>query len=201
VQLPGRENRMREPSWESYESLAEQLIEGLGRFFDRPFGFFGHCGSVFIGVETALVLERRGLPVPAHLFVSSAMPPHEAHEAQVLSIPEEELGDIVLSLMRARGLEPSAEIVELSLEPMKADVRAHRRYRRHDRPRLPCPVTAIGWTDDDTLPASILPGWLEYGTVEVVVLEGTHWSFLDAPPALQERIARGFEADHVGAAA
>ena len=44
VQLPGRENRLREPSAETYQELAERLIPALRPQLDRPFALFGHCG-------------------------------------------------------------------------------------------------------------------------------------------------------------
>ena len=81
VQLPGRENRLREPPYKTYEELAAALVDGLLPFLDRPFGFFGHCGSVFVGFEATLLLEPLGLPGPSHLFVSSVMPPCDAANA------------------------------------------------------------------------------------------------------------------------
>lgn len=45
VQLPGRENRMREPHYGTYEELAGHLVEALTPYLDRPFAFFGHCAG------------------------------------------------------------------------------------------------------------------------------------------------------------
>ncbi|MFD0382099.1 thioesterase II family protein [Streptomyces stramineus] len=61
---PGRENRLREPHYGTYEELAEQLVEALLPHFDRPFAFFGHCGGALPGFATALLLARSGLPTP-----------------------------------------------------------------------------------------------------------------------------------------
>ena len=192
VQLPARENRLREPPCATYEQAAAELVAALLPHFDRPFAFFGHCGSVFIGFEAALLLDRRGLPLPEHLFVSSMMPPQEAARAPILRIPADELGRVVEELMRARNVEPTPEFVELSLGPLHADVEAHRRYSRPDPVLLPCPLTTLGWSDDDQIAPAELAGWSRHGRTRHVVLTGTHWSFLDAPDELQEEIAGVF---------
>ena len=95
--------------------------------------------------------------------------------------------------MRARNVEPTPEFVELSLGPLIADVRAHRSYRRLEPVRLPCPITVLGWTDDDQIPPAQLEGWSDYGDTRKVVLPGTHWSFLAAPQRLQEHIAQAMD--------
>src|SRR6266545_2952434 len=77
VQPPGRENRTREAAYETYEQLADDLAEVLLPYLDRPFAFFGHCGSALPGYETTVRLLQRGYPMPLRLFVSSQAAPHQ----------------------------------------------------------------------------------------------------------------------------
>src|ERR1700729_2223725 len=77
IQPPGRENRIAEPHYQTYELLAEQVAQELEPYFDRPFGFFGHCGGAHAALATALHLARHGAPLPACLFVSAHVAPQD----------------------------------------------------------------------------------------------------------------------------
>lgn len=190
VQLPGRESRMREPPWLTYADLAGQLVEELAEHLDRPFAFFGPCGAAYIAVETAFHLAARpALSQPEHLFVSSAYPPHQSHQASILSVPDSQLRSLIVALIRARGGEPHDELVELAIDPLRADVEAHRRYDRMEPARLSTPITVLGWSGDENVRPEELRDWSEYGVqVAVHVLDGGHWSFLSAPAELRELI-------------
>ncbi|HEV3001834.1 MAG TPA: thioesterase domain-containing protein [Solirubrobacteraceae bacterium] len=184
IQLPGRESRLRDPVPPTFEALADEIAAGLRPRLDRPYAIFGHCASAYLALEVALRLD------PGRLIVSSMMPPRAAGSASILDVPEERLGDVVADTMRARGLEPTTELVELSLDAMRGDVRAYRRYERLDCPRLRCPITVLAWTRDDRVPPQATAGWEEHGDVDRTVLDGDHWSFLTAPPALQDALAK-----------
>src|SRR5260370_12370806 len=84
VQLPGRENRIREPHYQTYELLAEQVAEELSPYFDRPFGFFGHCGGALPVFAATLHLARQQSPTPACLFVSSQVAPPDGPSRRFL---------------------------------------------------------------------------------------------------------------------
>src|SRR5258708_8406714 len=80
VQPPGRQNRIREPHYETYQRLAAELIEFLSPYLDRPFAFFGHCSGALPGVEVTRHLAAAGLPLPRRLFPSAPVaPPHRPH--------------------------------------------------------------------------------------------------------------------------
>ncbi|WP_242580806.1 thioesterase domain-containing protein [Streptomyces sp. MST-110588] len=91
IQLPGRENRMREPHYGSYQRLAQDLVEPLLPYLDRPFAFFGHCAGSLPAFETARLLVRRGLPVPTRLFVSAQVAPHHCPHDRFLTMTDDEL--------------------------------------------------------------------------------------------------------------
>ncbi|WP_329430743.1 thioesterase domain-containing protein [Streptosporangium sp. NBC_01495] len=194
VQLPGRENRLREPLFESYAAVAAEMLEGLEPYLDRPFGFISHCGTVFIGYEATLLLMERGGPLPGHLFASSMVPPHRASWPSILRLDEEQVGALVSDLMRARGAEPLPELVEMAADVMRADVAAYSRFDRTDPVELPCPITAIGWSGDTQIPPEQMAGWEAYGEARYTVLDGGHWSYLQAPAALLDEISRSMSA-------
>lgn len=186
VELPGHETRFAEPNVESYQELAKLMVTGLEPYLDVPFAFFGHCGSALAAYEVSAELVRAGMPAPAGLFVSSEVAPQDGPAGRFLSMDDAELGAELEKLIRELGGTPSAELVELYLEVLRADVETNKRYVVPDPLRLPGPVTAIGWTEDDEIPYATMGGWSACGETTSVLLEGRHHRFIEAPEELLE---------------
>ncbi|MEU9107565.1 thioesterase domain-containing protein [Streptomyces xanthophaeus] len=193
VQLPGRETRLREPHFGTYEELAGPLVEGLAPHLDRPFAFFGHCSGVLPAVEAVRELARRGLPVPDRLFVSSQVAPHDGPYGRLLDLAQDELADELGALTRAMGGEPHPDLIELGVGVLSADIEANRRYRVDAPFPLPTALTTIGWRADAVIPPGRMDGWSAYaagGGVREVMLDGEHYDFLNAPAPLLDELAR-----------
>jgi surfactin synthase thioesterase subunit len=174
VQPPGRQNRIREPHFETYESLAAELIEFLAPYLDRPFAFFGHCSGALPGVEVSRQLAAAGLPLPRRLFVSAQVAPH-----------------IIVNM----GGQPSDTLLDLGLDLLVKDVEANKRYTVPGPLDLPCGITVIGWSDDREIPVRLMDGWrASAADCRYVLLDGGHFAFLAAPPALLAEIARDLDA-------
>src|SRR5438445_1270817 len=60
VQLPGREDRLRERPCTDLTSAAEELTPLLERSLDRPFASFGHSLAAPLAFEVARLLRARG---------------------------------------------------------------------------------------------------------------------------------------------
>ncbi|MEU5976478.1 thioesterase domain-containing protein [Streptomyces sp. NPDC047315] len=184
VQLPGRENRMREPAYTTYESLADGLSEALLPYLDRPYGLFGHCGSALAAYETAVRIVRNGRPAPTRLFVSAEVAPQDGPYGRFLDLTDDELAAEMRLLVAELGgtLDPS--LAALYLGVLRNDVDMNRRYHVAEPFRLPCRITAVGWSADDGVPPSLMTGWPACGEVSFELLEGGHYRFLEAPPQL-----------------
>jgi surfactin synthase thioesterase subunit len=189
IQLPGRENRFHEPTYASYEQLAGEMNEALLPYMDRPFAFFGHCGSALPSYEASFQLVQRGGPSPAHLFISSQVAPHQGPYGRFLDLNDHELAAEIELLMRKMGGTPLPDIIELNTGIMRADLEANRRYIQSQPVQLPFPITAIGWNGDKEVDPSLLSGWEEYGETSFKVLDGDHHQFLEAPLELISVIA------------
>lgn len=199
VQLPGRENRLRERPHETYEALAADVIDAIEPHLDRPFGFFGHCGSALSSYEIAVQLAARGGPLPTCVFVSSQVAPQDGPYGTYIDMDDVELREEVRRLIRAMGGgEPTDELLELCLRVMRADVDANARYRMAAPTPLPCRVSAIGWRDDTNVPADLMPGWRHCGRTEFHLLPGSHFTFLQAPGELRAVLLAGMELDREG---
>jgi surfactin synthase thioesterase subunit len=191
VELPGHETRFAEPNFESYQELAAMMVAGLEDHLDVPFGFFGHCGSALAAYEVSAELIRSGGPAPARLFVSSEVAPQDGPAGRFLSMNDTELGAELEQLIREQGGHPSAELIELYLEVLRADVETNKRYVMADPLRLSCPITAIGWTEDNEIPFSTMGGWSSCGESTFVLLPGRHHRFMEAPPELVDLMCGG----------
>ncbi|HTF07827.1 MAG TPA: alpha/beta fold hydrolase [Asanoa sp.] len=191
LELPGHETRFAEPTFQTYQELATGLVAGLAPHLDVPFGFFGHCASALAGYQASAELVRSGGPAPARLFVSSQVAPQDGPTGRFLTMDDGELAVELEKLIREMGGMPDAELVELYLEVMRADVDANKRYVLPDPPRLPCPITAIGWTKDDDVPHATMGGWDRCGDTTAVVLDGGHHRFTEAPTELVDLLCAG----------
>ncbi|GLU50162.1 thioesterase [Nocardiopsis ansamitocini] len=191
VQLPGRENRLREPNFSSFDALAEEMVDALTPYLDRPFGFFGHCSSALLAYEAVLRTARNGASTPARLFVSSQVAPHDGPYGRFLSMAPHELAEEVRGLLTRLGGEPRADMVSLTLDVLLSDIEVHRAYRVERPARVACPITSIGWDQDVEVPHQLMGGWSETGKTTFRLLGGNHHSFIDAPPELIALFADG----------
>lgn len=194
VELPGHETRFAEPNFESYQELAKLMVLGLEPYLDVPFGFFGHCGSALAAYEVSAELVRAGMPAPARLFVSSEVAPQDGPAGRFLSMDDAELGTELEKLIVELGGRPNPELIALYLEVLRADVDTNKRYIVPDPFRLPCPITAIGWSEDDEIPFATMGGWDRCGDTTPVLLQGRHHRFIEAPPELRDLMCTGLGA-------
>jgi surfactin synthase thioesterase subunit len=195
VQPPGRENRLREAPYETYEAMADDFAEVLRPYLNRPFAFFGHCGSALPAYETTVRLMERGYPPPARLFISSQVAPHHGPAGRFLEMADSELAAEVEELIVKLGGKPRPSLVDLSLSILRADVEANKRYHLAVPARVCSPISVLGWTEDDEVDFRAMKGWSDCGAATYRVLAGGHYRFMDAPDELMDVIVSDFSAD------
>jgi surfactin synthase thioesterase subunit len=191
IELPGRETRLREPVAGSFEELAGAMVDALAPYLDVPFAFFGHCWSALPAYEASAQLCTGRGPTPAALFVSSQVAPQDGPVGRMLGMDDAELAAELGTTIRALGGRPHPDLVALYVEVLRADVDVSRRYVVPDPSRLPLPITAIGWTDDEEVSAAHMTGWSRCGETTFEVFTGRHHRFLDAPLELLRTLSRG----------
>lgn len=185
IQPPARQNRIREPHYETYDALAASLIEFLPPFLDKPYAVFGHCGGALPGVELTRQLAAAGLPLPRRVFVSAQVAPHDGPYSRLFDLDadglREELARIIVNL----GGQPSGALVELGLALLVKDLEANKRYIVTEPFDLGTGITAIGWSSDTEIPIDLMGGWKEMSAdCRYALLEGGHFDHLSAPPSL-----------------
>ncbi|MGW2787208.1 thioesterase II family protein [Streptomyces populi] len=185
VQLPSRENRIREDHFGTYEELAEVLAEDLVPHLDRPSVFFGHCAGSLPAFETALRLAGQGLPTPVEVVVSAQVAPHDCPNDRFLHMTDAELSDELSRLVVARGGTPHPMLIDLTLSVLHQDLDANRAYHRPQPVTVPSGITVLHWSEDPEIEPSQMHGWSAYSErVTFTELPGAHYAFLSAPPEL-----------------
>ncbi|AVH54679.1 MULTISPECIES: thioesterase II family protein [Streptomyces] len=195
VQLPGRENRLREQPFETYQELGRVLSEVLEPHLDGPYALFGHCSAALAAYETAVQAVGRGARPPQRLFVSSEVAPQDGPYGRHLQMDDEELAEELRGLIVQLGGNPLPTFVGMTLGVLRRDIEVNRRYHLTDPPKLPCPITAIGWSGDVGMEPERMTGWAACGEMDQVVFDGGHYGFIEGPEKLLRLLADGVTAD------
>lgn len=162
VQLPGREDRFREPRFTRMEPVIKGLAGALGSSPSVPYALFGHSLGALVAFELARELSRRGAPGPAHLFVSAHVAPHLHHTVAPLHrLPDPEFLDELSR--RYQGIPDvvrrDAELMDLFLPLLRADWEILGTYVYAEGPPLCCPITAFGGREDREVDREALGAW------------------------------------------
>ena len=149
VQLPGRENRIREPLVSDFHEAATAADEALVNV-EAPYALFGHSMGALLAYEIARRRQESGGVPPVALFVSAHEAPHLP--ARFPPLAQSDDHEVVKEL-RALGGTPeellaSREALELFLPIVRADERICATFRFRPGPRLRCSISAFGGLED-----------------------------------------------------
>ena len=165
VQLPGRENRIREPAFDNLGALLPPLLKSLHPYLDKPFAFLGHSMGTILCYEVALHLQRTAQPAPFHVFVSGRQAPHIQSQRTSISL----LSDVLFLdelQRRYKGIPAvvleDAELRSLMLPFLRADFTLVEKYQPVDVVPLHCPLSAFGGSEDDSVRREDLEAWRMY---------------------------------------
>lgn len=191
VQLPGRENRLRERPLTSMQAVVEEAVNAMLPEMDRPFALYGHSLGGILAFETAVALRERTGQLPLHLFVSASRAPHLPYDFPPLTgLPDiaflDELHRRYESIPNQLMEDP--EIRDLLLPCLRADLTVLETYRYHRGDALACGITCFGGLQDRTVARDALEAWRQHTTKEfrLQMLAGNH---LFLQPAKKELVA------------
>lgn len=180
IQLPGRENRMRERPFCSMHELAPALAEGVSQSADRPFIFYGHSLGGRIAFETARALRRQGRTQPRHLFVGASDAPQSPWPYPLLHrLPEDEF---IGEMQKRYGGVPQQviedpELRALFIPTLRADVELLETYRYSLEAPLDCSITAFSGVQDPMVSRAMMEGWSQQTnrSFQLHLIEGSHF--------------------------
>ncbi|HEX2691983.1 MAG TPA: alpha/beta fold hydrolase [Kofleriaceae bacterium] len=192
VQLPGREERLREPAFTSPSELCARLVAVLASYFDRPFGFFGHSMGALLAFELTRMLRTTGGPSPAHLFVSAHCGPKKPPcLPSVIGTTDRELWGLVRRLGGTRDeVLVDDDLMRLMLPLLRADLTMCETYRYVAAEQLDCPISAFGGTLDAYVRRADLLAWSAetHGAFQARMFPGGHFFLDDVKPRLLQAI-------------
>lgn len=193
VQLPGRENRMREPCPASMRELVGGLVGAIQLAGFWRVALFGHSFGAVVALKACEALERAGLDV-FHVFVSGHPGPAGIPAGNTLRMAEAD-DDLLLSAIGGldnalTGRLDYAELQAMILPVVRSDMRMLAGCSLGSE-RIETPITVIGGTGDPLLTGQDMTGWaaLTSGGCDVHWLKGDHF-YLAARPAALARIVR-----------
>lgn len=186
IQLPGREERFREPRFTRVEPLVDALAPLVAPYLDKPFSVFGYSMGGLIGFELIRALRTRGSALPTRLFVTARQAPQLIETRPSLyQLPDEQLFE---ELDRRYGGIPSEalknpEIRSVFVPLLRADIEMIETYRYQPGEPLDCPISVFGG-QTDRITRDELAAWQEMTTREVEVQQfaGGHF-FINTNPA------------------
>jgi len=192
VQLPGREDRLREPAFHDARAVCSKLIDVLAPHFDRPFALFGHSMGALLAFELAQMLCAAGGPAPAHLFVSAHCGPRKAHcLPSVVGLSDRELVALLQTLSGTRDeVLQDADVMTLLLPLFRADLTICETYRYGAPEPLRCPISAFGGTFDDYVRRADVVAWRAEtrGGFQARMFPGGHFFLNEAKPRLLQAV-------------
>lgn len=161
VQMPGREERLRETLLTDMSELIDQLSAQLQSLADKPYVFFGHSMGAIVCYELARRLRDTNSPLPAHLFLSARAAPQlqELSELRYLD------GDAFIARLHdlygavPEAIRNSTELQEVFLPILHADVTLLETCNVGPGEPLDCDITVFGGADDPAISAAMLAGW------------------------------------------
>jgi len=195
LQLPGREQRYRDPLLTDMPAIVAEASRAVAPLFsDCPVVFFGHSMGAIIVYEIARILQARSGVRPLALVVSGRIAPHlRPHRPPAYDLPEPAFVD---HLRKLNGT-PSAiladqELLQIVLPIVRADFKAIETYRSLPGPLLDCPVLALGGDADPEVGEQALMEWrtVTSGLFESRIFDGDHFFLATQEAAVLGQILR-----------
>jgi medium-chain acyl-[acyl-carrier-protein] hydrolase len=179
VQLPGREDRSREPPPDDLRALARACAIALRPYCTMPFSVYGHCAGALLAYEVAHEMGGRfGLWPDRFIAAAQRAPGAPADERRLDELPDEAF----LEEMRRRGGIPEAvlgnrELLRFLLPLVRADVALWERYEHRTLRPLRCPVVALYGKSDDLVGRDLARAWAAHTEAGCLVrdIEGDHY--------------------------
>lgn len=194
VQLPGRQERLREAPFVRLEPLVDELFSDLGTLLNSPFALFGHSMGALVAFEFARRVRAEAGREPEALFVSAARAPHIPERwAPIYNEPDSIFID---RFRRLNGLPEAVlgnpELMDLTLPALRADVTICEMYRYCAAEPLQCPIFAYGGDRDAYVFRQDLEAWRTHtcGPFQSHTLQGDHFFLIGGERELLSHLNR-----------
>jgi len=191
VQLPGREDRVKEQPLTTMAAAVRTIALALRPYLQGSFALFGHSVGAILAYELAKALrDKRGIE-PAHLLLSGHVAPdYPISLPQLHELPEPEFRAAV------RGLGGTAGAVDENLmnvlsPALRADFTLGETYGYHATEPLSAPITVFSGHDGERAPADGLDEWRHHTTGPFArhMFDGGHFYLNDSGAELAQAVS------------
>ena len=196
IRLPGRENRLGEPSFTRLSPLVHTVAQVLRPYLNMPFAFFGHSVGALICFELARLLCKQHSLSPAYLFASGYRAPQIPDpDPPIHAWPESEFVEEVQRRYDGipEAVRQDAQLMELMLPVLRADMAIYETYVYADDEPLDCPIVAFGGLQDDRLRREDLAAWRDQtrSSFTLRMFPGNHFFMQSARTLLMRAVCQG----------
>ena len=197
IQLPGRENLLRETPQTRIKPLIKILSDQIEPYLDLPYAIFGHSLGAWVGFELIRELRRRQLTLPSRFLVSGSKAP----QLLDLTPPIHRLPDdkFIAKIESYGGTPPAVlqnrKLMEQFLPILRADFAVLETYFYTESAPLECPIAVFGGKADDLVTPAQLTAWQQQTKAEfdLQMFEGDHFFLNSARQELLKAIATTLE--------
>ncbi|GIH21402.1 thioesterase II family protein [Rugosimonospora africana] len=209
VQLPGREDRIRETAFADIKPLIRILALSLAPHLHGRFAFFGHSGGALMAFELARALSRGHAVQPAMLIVSGQSAPDLSPSAEPIHhLPDAEfIGALREIGGTTRMVVDDPDLMAVLLPALRADFTLLETYGYEPGPQLDMPIVAFGGRHDRRVPDETVDPWRRHtaGHFATQLFDGDHFYLAARPDEVTHRLAdlltgAGVSAEQDGAA-
>ena len=179
IQLPGRENRFKDPLFFHSRDVIEALIKVFPNDLDKPFILFGHSMGAALAFEFARMLEKNNYSGLRHLIVSGRGAPHiPSGNKKLYNLPKKEF---IQELIKYNGLPEiileSDELLDLFIPTIQSDFTISDNYQYFPTAPLSCPITAFGGIADPYVSEEKIQEWKHHtnSSFNLHTVEGDHF--------------------------
>ncbi|BDD11789.1 hypothetical protein FUAX_42210 (plasmid) [Fulvitalea axinellae] len=178
-QLPGRENRLDEPSHTDIFVAIDEMIDAALPYMDEPFALWGHSFGGIVMFEFARRLRERFDKHPVHFFASATIAPQLTHTWKSSTIISETAvrENTEARLLSLMSYIDDVEFVKQILPVMRNDMPMIMDYPYADKEPLACPVTVFSAEEDEVVTPAEMKPWEEQTASEFrqEIVHGDHW--------------------------
>ncbi|NED07479.1 thioesterase [Streptomyces sp. SID6648] len=191
VVLPGRGRRLKEPRYDRWQPLVEDVFEALSPYLNRRHAFYGHSFGGRLAYELTHLASAAYPGMTRRLFVSGCRSPDVPQKRPYMHrMTESDFRRAVASMGGTPAeLFDQERLMRLLLPTIRSEIRLAEMWSPRHPSGVDVPITALYSRDDRIDGWSSMRGWRNFTrrTCELVDVPGGHF-FVDSHPDHVTRI-------------
>lgn len=195
IELSGRGRRYREPLYDSFDNMVDDVYSIVTEDIDEtPYAFFGYSMGSWIAYDLSYKLIEAGYKEPEHIFFSARRPPYVKKKDIIYhTLSEDKMREEIIKLGGiSRELIENKQFMNMFMPIIRSDFKNVNEYEYKNRGfKLLGNVTVFyGIYDDMTF--EDVQKWRDStnGNLDFYAYEGGHFFILDNLDSILDTIGR-----------